>query len=116
MKNMTQIEKLRAQQEKLDAQETELKNKLKDKRKKIKARIQLMEAVEKKAERKKDTRRKILIGAMVLERIEQERGFEVDGMEQLKHELNKFLSKPYDRELFELDPTLPEIEKNEEKQ
>lgn len=51
-------------------------------------------------ERKDDTRRKILVGALVLAQVE--RG-EVS-QESLRNSLNEFLSRPHDRALFDLPP------------
>lgn len=74
--------------------------KLKSQQEKLAARIQLMEARQKESERKKDTRRKILIGSYYLE---QARG--TQKMDELKQQLDKYLKRNSDRALFDL----PEI-------
>ena len=55
-------------------------------------------ALEVKRTRKEDTRRKILIGAIVMARIEQGRFLETD----LKAWLDEALTRPDDRALFDL--------------
>ena len=80
----TQLEKLKQQQEQL------------------KARIQNLEAGEKTRERKKDARRKILLGALLLERLKK-------GDPEAKRfqaELDGYLTRDHDRALFELPPLL----------
>jgi hypothetical protein len=68
----------------------------------LKARQQRLIARERKLtaqrERREDTRRKILIGAMILEHIEQGRY----SREALKAALDRFLTREADRALFEL--------------
>jgi hypothetical protein len=65
----------------------------------LEAKIKLIEARNKENNRKEDTRRKILAGAFVLHKHEQE-GL----MEKLIQELDAFLFKPADRALFGLEP------------
>ncbi len=72
---------------------------LKEQREKINARIQSVEARMKTSERKKDTRRKILIGSYYLDQARKS-----DKMEDLKKTMNDYLKRDYDRELFELEP------------
>jgi hypothetical protein len=65
----------------------------------LKAQIQLAKAAERTLEKKKDTRRKILIGAAVLAKVEA-------GMwpqQDLKVMMDGFLTRPHERELFGLD-------------
>ena len=76
---------------------------LKKKQEQIATRIQLLEAAEKTRERKKDVRRKILLGALVLERLRQGD----PRAESLKAELGGYLTRNNDRALFDLSP-LPE--------
>jgi large subunit ribosomal protein L7/L12 len=66
----------------------------------LKALRQKLEAAEKTRERKKDVRRKILLGAMLLEHLEAEsaRG------SALKAELEGYLTREADRALFGLLP------------
>jgi hypothetical protein len=78
---------------------------LKKKQEQLAARIQLLEAAEKTRERKKDVRRKILLGALVLERLRQGD----PKAESLRAELDGYLTRDNDRALFELSP-LPEKE------
>ena len=77
---MNQLEKLKKQKEILDA------------------RIQQAESKLKVKERKEDTRRKILIGAFMMEKLKKEEKF--DSMIQ---ELDGFLTRNSDRKLFGLN-------------
>ena len=62
--------------------------------------MQRVKSREKQAERKRETRRKILVGAMVLDRVA--RG---DLSEKLfKADMDRFLEREQDRALFELPP------------
>lgn len=80
--------------ERIVALEARLKN-LKTEQQRIAAR---QRALEVKRARKEDTRRKILIGAIVMARIEQGRFPEAD----LQAWLDEALTRPDDRALFEL--------------
>jgi len=71
--------------------------KLKEQQKKLAAKIQLAEARTKTAERKKDTRRKILIGSYYLEKAISEKK-----MDDLTKLMDKFLVRNGDRVLFGL--------------
>lgn len=68
----------------------------------ITAQIQALKAREQAAERQRDTRRKILIGAAVLERVKNGKWPE----ERLLAMMDEFLTKDLDRQLFEL-PSKP---------
>ncbi len=61
------------------------------------ARIQSMEARLKVSERKKETRRKILIGSYYLEE-----AIKNNRMEEIKKHMDKFLTRDSDRVLFDL--------------
>lgn len=74
--------------------------KLKKQEAQLKVRIQALEAGEKTRERKKDVRRKILLGALVLERLKAGDGH----AEALKAELAGYLTRDNDRALFGLAP------------
>ena len=74
-------------------------DKLLQKEAQLKAQIQLAQAAERTLERKRDTRRKILIGAAVMARIDSERWPKADLLEMM----DGFLSRPNERDLFELD-------------
>jgi hypothetical protein len=80
-------------------------NKLKEQREKIDARIQATEARIKHSERKKDVRKKILIGAYYLDQAKDH-----NTMDELKLIMDKFLKRDSDRELFGLE-SLPDITK-----
>ncbi len=70
---------------------------LRKKQSQIAARIQTLQAKEVHQKRKDDTRRKILAGSYILDK------YQKSGMaEQLVAELDKFLFKKQDRELFGL--------------
>lgn len=77
---VTQLEKLKKQKEILDA------------------RIQQAESRLKVKERKEDTRRKILIGAFMIEKLKKEEKFD-----SMIKELDGFLTRNSDRKLFELN-------------
>jgi hypothetical protein len=70
---------------------------LKEQRAKIEARIQAAEARTKQADRKQDTRRKILVGSYYLEQ-----AIENSQMEEIKKIMDRFLTRDSDRKLFEL--------------
>ena len=77
---------------------------LEDRLKQLKAKQHQVEtrrrALESKKSRKEDTRRKILVGAIVLAKVE--RGEFSDS--KLRQWLSESLTRPDDRELFELPP------------
>ncbi len=73
--------------------------KLKKQREVINNRIQKMEAMEKNRERKRDTRKKILIGSYHLDQAKKS-----DTMDALNKIMDKFLKRNSDRELFDLEP------------
>lgn len=79
--------------------------KLKEKHLQLAARIQRLEAAEKHAERKKDTRRKILIGAYYLDKARKE-----NTETALAEVLSDYLKRDQDRALFGLSP-LPDVKK-----
>lgn len=78
---------------------------LKQRQKQLAARIASMEAREKSNERKKDTRRKILIGAYYLEQARK-----MDTMNELANTLDAYLTRESDRALFGL-PVIEEEKK-----
>ncbi len=71
--------------------------KLKAQRAKIEARIQAAEARGKQAQRKQDTRRKILIGSYYLDQAIKENKFDA-----IKKLMDDYLTRDSDRKLFEL--------------
>ena len=73
--------------------------KLLEKEAQLKAQIQQAKAAERTLEKKKDTRRKVLIGAAVMARVERGEWLEAD----LKMMMDGFLSRPHERALFDLD-------------
>lgn len=72
-------------------------NKLKAQKAALEARIQAAEARAKESERKKDTRRKILVGSYYLEQ-----ALKNNQMDELKKLLDSFLTRDSDRKLFDL--------------
>jgi large subunit ribosomal protein L7/L12 len=76
--------------------------KLKEQREKLNARIQKKESLLKSSERKKETRKKILIGSYYLDQAIKENKWD-----EIKSILDKYLSRNADRELFDLE-LLPE--------
>ena len=65
----------------------------------LKAQIQQAKAAERTLEKKRDTRRKILVGAAVMARVDSGRWPKEDLLEMM----DGFLSRPNERELFGLD-------------
>lgn len=72
-------------------------DKLKQQREQLSAKIQKLEAAEKAREKKKDTRRKILIGAYYLDKARKEGSVDV-----LNQEMANYLKRQSDRALFDL--------------
>ncbi|MBN9289467.1 MAG: hypothetical protein BGO43_12055 [Gammaproteobacteria bacterium 39-13] len=69
------------------------------KKEQLEARIQNIKAKEAAQYRKDETRRKILVGSYILDKHDK-----AGTLDTLFIELDKFLFKPYDRELFGLEP------------
>ncbi|MFK8185267.1 MAG: hypothetical protein AB8B99_17985 [Phormidesmis sp.] len=65
----------------------------------LKAQIQLAKAAERTLEKKRDTRRKILIGAAVMARVDHGEWPKDD----LLRMMDGFLTRPNERDLFDLD-------------
>lgn len=78
-------------------QETKRLEKLLERKAEIDAQIASAKAKLRKAEKKKDTRRKILIGACFLEKYKEKQ-------EELKNIMDAFLVRNNDRALFDLPP------------
>jgi len=74
-------------------------DKLLQKEAQLKAQIQLAKSAERTLEKKRDTRRKILIGAAVIARVESGRWPQADLLEMM----DGFLTRPNERDLFELN-------------
>ena len=77
---------------------------LKEQREKINARIQATEAQVKTSERKKDVRKKILVGSYYLDV-----AIKNNKMDEIKSFMNQYLKRAFDRELFQLEPLPEEI-------
>jgi len=77
--------------------------KLIDQRNQLEERIKRQKTKLDSQERQRDTRRKILAGAYLLEKYK-------DRPDELKSLLDKFLSRPADRELFNLNTNTPKTE------
>lgn len=75
-------------------------SKLQEQQAQLAARIAKERAKVSAEERKKDTRRKIIAGALALEHADKNEGF--GGT--LHRLLNEYVTKPAERELFGLDP------------
>lgn len=88
---------------------------LKEQQEIIKARIINLEAREKTQERKRDTRRKILIGSYYLEKSREN-----SSMDEIKKLMDSFLTRNSDRMLFDLvqieNPPKKEIYTEEKKE
>ena len=74
-------------------------DKMKQKHKVLKARIERLEAAEKTREKKRDTRRKILLGAYVLEQAKRD-----GSVGEWYRKMDGFLQRDSDRVLFDLEP------------
>lgn len=74
-------------------------DKLKRQKETLLAKIQKEEARLKQQERKNDTRRKILLGSLLLDKLNKEGSFE-----SIRQELDIFLTRNNDRTLFNLSP------------
>ena len=86
-------------------------DKLLQKEAQIKAQIQQAKAAERTLEKKRDTRRKILIGAAVMARVDSGRWPKADLLEMM----DGFLTRPNERELFELDDEAEPVAQKTEK-
>ncbi len=71
--------------------------KLKAQRAKLEARIQAAESRNKQAERKQDTRRKILIGSYYFDKAQKE-----NNLQEIKKLMDGYLTRHSDRKLFDL--------------
>ena len=78
---------------------------LKKKKEQLNARIQKLESLQKSRERKRDTRRKILIGAYFIDKANEE-----GNLNSLFQQLGGYLKRNSDRELFCLEPIPDEKE------
>lgn len=74
-------------------------DKLLEKEAQLKAQIQQVKAAERTLEKKRDTRRKILVGAAVMARVQNGEWPKAD----LQIMMDGFLTRPNERELFGLD-------------
>jgi len=72
---------------------------LKKKQAQLTAQIKDVEAREKEKERKLETRRKILVGSFYLDKAKEN-----GSIDQLKNELDSYLTRKDDRALFDLPP------------
>ena len=75
---------------------------LKDRRTKLNERIKDLEARERIKERKQDTRRKIIVGALVMTHMEKNKRSEFT--KKVKALINEYVVKDKDRALFGLAP------------
>ena len=78
---------------------------LKKKQEQLRAQIQKLESLEKSRERKRDTRRKILVGSYFIDKANQE-----GNLPTLFQQLEQYLKRNTDRELFQLTPLVEEKE------
>jgi large subunit ribosomal protein L7/L12 len=83
---------------------------LKKKKEQLNAQIQKLESLQKSRERKRDTRRKILIGACFMDKAAED-----GSLDSLYQQLDGYLKRNSDRELFGLEglPNEKESEPNE---
>ena len=72
--------------------------KLEERQNQLRAQIQKLKSKESTEERKRDTRRKVVLGAVLLEMVKSGEWSE----DKLKNLLNRKLTRPRDRELFSL--------------
>ena len=85
------------------ADPTERLRKLEESEARIRAEIQRVRGRAAQEARKRDTHRKILVGAMVLDQVQRGEWQE----KRLKEAMDRFLEKDRDRAVFELPPRLP---------
>ena len=78
---------------------------LKKKKEQLNAQIQKLENLEKSRDRKRDTRRKILIGSYFIDKANQE-----GALFDLYKQMDKYIKRNADRELFQLTPLAEEHE------
>ncbi len=95
------------QQDKKDTTHATQLDALKKKQTQLQARIQKMEASEKTRERKRETRRKILIGAYFLKQARETGQFD-----DLVAKMADTLKRPTDRVLFDLPPLDAKLKDN----
>ena len=74
-------------------------DKLREKKLAIEAKLKAEIAKQSERERKEDTRRKILIGAMVLDKMKREPIYE----KEINSKLSSYLTTERDRKLFDLE-------------
>ncbi|CZI42114.1 TPA: mobilization protein [Legionella pneumophila] len=72
---------------------------LKKKQEQLRSQIQKLESLEKSRERKRDTRRKILVGSYFIDKANQE-----GTLSSLYQQIDKYIKRNADRELFHLEP------------
>ena len=85
------------------AKPEERRRKLQEKQARIKAELQRLDARERETERKRDTRRKILLGALLQDIMD--RGEVVTTRREIiMAKLERFLERDRDRALFDLPP------------
>jgi len=79
-----------------------LRAKLEAKKKQVEEKLKLLAAREASQQRKDDTRRKIIVGALAITHAD------LDGKEDFRRELyglvNRYTTRPQDRALFNLEP------------
>lgn len=80
--------------------------KLKERQRQIQEQIKLAEARESERQRKEETRRKILIGASILEEVDEGKF----PKEKLQKILDSRLKRPGDRQLFDLPESITQNE------
>ena len=98
---MTGIRKTKAEKlELLKQQKIDLEKRLKAKSQKLDARIKIIEAKESTDARKNDTRNKILVGAMILDRIQNGKT-KKDWLDMM---MDEFLTRDSDRLFYGLEP------------
>jgi flagellar motility protein MotE (MotC chaperone) len=78
---------------------------LKKKKEQLNAQIQKLENLEKSRERKRDTRRKILIGSYFIDKANKN-----GGLVDLYQQMDEYIKRNADRELFQLTPLAEEHE------
>jgi hypothetical protein len=71
---------------------------LKNKKEQLNAKIQKLESLQKSRERKRDMRRKILIGAYFIDKANEQ-----GSLDALYQQLDRYLKRNSDRELFHLE-------------
>lgn len=97
----------------LEQQKEELKAKQKKEMQQMNARISDSRTKEKLKDRKEETRKKIIVGALALNHMEKNKTS--DFAKKINALINEYVVKDKEREIFNLEPLAPIVQNNEKK-